>query len=413
MKKVRRILLAVMGALAVQGFSEPFRVLNPEAKSIKSDVKVELGEGCGETREEALQEALKDVLQKVVGVYVDSDFRMNNDEIIKDQIITHSNGFIEKYTVLDEADEENGRGKVVTIRARVKIREVFNRIKKIVPTQTVAVDGALVSNEVENQLNAEKLLRNLLEDFDIRSIMEIKLADSIRPEIQSSKDGVVVMRYAFVVKYSDQKYYKEFLPRLDHVMNQIAKGKPKMCSEEISIHEKGLIPSRGISPIWGWNGHSVTGREYYGVDCIGLNEETRRKASVVVEINQDGKNGGIVRLKEWPLSDYLLRLFVEMRDKTHRQHNGRLMCEVKVLNKQGDDLASSVIDIPILTEKILPPVLRTICLARVESSGRCSHCYYNLDKFVGFIDVPINQSDLSKIKSVQIKLITKNEGEEE
>lgn len=68
------------------------KVLSAEGMSLKGSLKVEYGEGHGDTIDEALKEAMKDVLQKVVGVYVDSDFRMNNDQIIKDEIITHSNG---------------------------------------------------------------------------------------------------------------------------------------------------------------------------------------------------------------------------------------------------------------------------------------------------------------------------------
>lgn len=77
------------------------KVLSAAGLAVNEDIKVEFGEGIGETKDEALKEAIRDVLQRVVGTYVDSDFRVENDKIIKDQIITHSNGFIERYKIMD------------------------------------------------------------------------------------------------------------------------------------------------------------------------------------------------------------------------------------------------------------------------------------------------------------------------
>lgn len=224
--------------------AEDQKVLSAEGLAVKDDIKIEFGEGHGETTDEALKEAMKDVLQKVVGVYVDSDFRVNNDEIIQDEIITHSNGFIDHYKKMDEEDDKNGRGKVVTIKAWVKMRDFVNRMKKIAPSQKVKVDGLLMYNELGNNLNAEALLRKEFENFDpIMDLMEVKLIDSVRPSIQSSTDDSVVLRYAYIVKYSNDKYYKKFLPRISALLDQIAdkKVEPKKCLmrslKSMPIHE--------------------------------------------------------------------------------------------------------------------------------------------------------------------------------
>lgn len=210
------------------------------AMAMKGAIKVEYGDGYGETTDEALKEAMKDVLQKVVGVYVVSDFRMNNDKIIKDEIITHSNGFIDHYKKMEGDDDPNGRGKVVTIKAWVKMRDFVNRMKKIVPSERINVDGVLIDADLENDISAEALLRREIENIDPANLLEVRLLES-RPKIVSVDEDVVTMRYLYVVRYSDEQYHKVFLPRIKSVLNQIAIKKDVNETLEFSLSRQTYI----------------------------------------------------------------------------------------------------------------------------------------------------------------------------
>lgn len=397
---------------------KPVRVLSPEAKSIKGDIKVELGEGHGETREEALKEALKDVLQKVVGVYVDSEFRMNNDEIIKDQIITHSNGLIEEYKVLDEADDENGRGKVVTIRARVRIRDFVARVKKIAPAQTVAVDGVLMASDIGNQLNAEALLRKELEDLDLTSLMEVKIEKSIKSEILSSKDGVVVMRYAYTVRYSPKKYYKEFLPRLDRVLTQIANAKPKTTIVEAKITKQDMMPIGMGDYVMNqiWPGKFVQNYRVWIRDAYYSSPDLRTKVAFAVS---DVSKSGVIRVREWPLSDHLLGVFRELHDKAYDEHP-EIKCSLNIFDAADNVVATATTPVPIIMRRIgdpagslkngFSPLLHILGgVGRDESIDHCSDRIL-ATKAIGFIDIPINAEDVSRIKALRIKLESNSKG---
>ena len=98
-----KLVSCVMALMAVcNGYSaEKRKIFSAEGLALAEDLKVEFGEGIGGTRDDALKEAMSDVLQRVVGVYVDSDFRVENDKIIKDQILTHCNGFIEPWADME------------------------------------------------------------------------------------------------------------------------------------------------------------------------------------------------------------------------------------------------------------------------------------------------------------------------
>ncbi|MCR4664164.1 MAG: hypothetical protein K5660_02220 [Paludibacteraceae bacterium] len=59
-------------------------------------VKV-MGRGVGADKAEALKDAYRDAVERAVGLYVDAEQMMKNEELVKDQILTHSNVYIDKY----------------------------------------------------------------------------------------------------------------------------------------------------------------------------------------------------------------------------------------------------------------------------------------------------------------------------
>lgn len=400
-----------------QSKSAPQKVLSAEGLAVKDELKVEFGEGHGETTDEALKEAMRDVLQKVVGVYVDSDFRMNNDEIIRDEIITYSNGFIDHYKKMDEEDDKNGRGKVVTIKAWVKMRDFVNRMKKIAPSQTVKVDGVLLDNELGNKLNAEALLRKEFENFDpVMDLMEVGIVDSVRPEVQSSQDGAVVLRYVYEIKYSKEKYYKKFVPRVNQLFGQISDAKPVDKSVSFKVAKVNLCPINGANDEE-WAKWSLVGFSLQ--DSTGWSRSlTRRlRPAAVQRINR----GGIATIREWSLSEHLWKVYHECLSRAGVRLDGGgynvcfageedVNCVFSLLDKGNNMLSQSV-------QKI---ARRKIVLGKVGGAfvplmpTRYDDDFEGVkfnDRFVGHIDISIDKDDVSKIKSAEIKLETTNKGE--
>ncbi len=393
------------------------KVLSVEGMTLKEAVKVEYGEGYGETADEALKEAMKDVLQKVVGVYVDSDFRMNNDQIIKDEIITHCNGFIDHYKKIEESDDPNGRGKAVTIRAWVKMRDFVNRMKKIVPRQRVEMDGVLLDNEIGSNVSAEALLRNEFETLDpILDLMEIGLVSSIRPEIQSNRDGAISLRYVFQIRYSKDKYYNKFIRRIEALLDQVSTKRMTRTVPfklaQVSCHPWMM---EGI-----WKRQQV--QAYYLCYDQSLWES---KSKVVISVIKSITRGGAASVREWEVSEHLKRVYDKIR-KEYYWKNKSVQCVFSVLDENGQELSRAVQNISIRclqwdSFEEAPDFIPFICgtdnvtseseLKIVCSNFRptVSRCY--VDKYIGYIDIMIDRADVKKIKSAEIKLETNNQGE--
>ncbi len=73
--------------------------------SVGETVQVK-GKGVGTTQESALKDAYRSAVEAAVGLYVDAEQMMKNDEVIKDQILTQSNAYIEKYEIKGRSERE-------------------------------------------------------------------------------------------------------------------------------------------------------------------------------------------------------------------------------------------------------------------------------------------------------------------
>lgn len=88
MKKIKMILAwaGILACLAIFGQD--------------SDLVQVKGKGTGETEEIALRDAYRDAVETAVGLYVDAEQMVKNDQLIKDEILTQSNAYIEDYKEL-------------------------------------------------------------------------------------------------------------------------------------------------------------------------------------------------------------------------------------------------------------------------------------------------------------------------
>lgn len=421
------------------------KVLSAAGLAVNEDIKVEFGEGIGETKDEALKEAIRDVLQRVVGTYVDSDFRVENDKIIKDQIITHSNGFIERYKIMDTDQAPDGRGIQVTIKAWVKIRDFVNRMKGVAPIQRVKVDGLLLNNELENKHSAEKLIQKEFEQLNpVNDLLKASLVTSIKPIVQESSDDSVTLRYIFTIEYSYENYYKKFLPRMMSVLDQVAVKPPQNRGIQAKMVPIKQFPMGALGEYDVFKDVSVSGY------CLMYDPEMLRRrdknmVSAIIKIN----NTGLVTLKEWSLTKRLKILFMDSISKVFYS-NGVCACTLRLLDANGEELTQGRVQLPTgilfvdffdglsyggnyasflqnarhpnCSAPELAPVMKCSFVAIPDQVGDAMWQAWEkfitrgtaygitgdrkvmFDKIAAYIDVVIDRNDIARIKTAEIKL---------
>ena len=199
-------------------------------------VKVK-GRGVGADKVEALKDAYRDAVERAVGLYVDAEQMMKNEELVKDQILTQSNAYIEKFNVTKEATKPNGLVEV-QILAEVRKTALTKKISDVMPTMTVDVATASHNAHVQAVTDAKMqddalaLVKNEFKGFDpVRQLMTVSLVSS-RPEIEKIKGDADNVRlwYAVDVKVDEAKYYGELVPRWTRLLDQIKTSLPKRIS---------------------------------------------------------------------------------------------------------------------------------------------------------------------------------------
>lgn len=99
-----------------------------------------IASGTGDTVESAKKDAYRAAVEQVVGTIVDADTLVENDELIKDKVLTYSAAYVEGADVIGQP-EQTADGLVrVKIRARVRKTALEEKVREIKPS-TAEVSG--------------------------------------------------------------------------------------------------------------------------------------------------------------------------------------------------------------------------------------------------------------------------------
>ena len=178
---IKKIVAAASLLAAACTFADTAEIVNVE------------GRGVGASKAEALKDAYRDAVERAVGMYVDAEQKMKNEELVEDQILTQSNAYIEKYEVVKEKAKPNGLVEI-RINAEVKKSALTKKLSDVMPKQTFAlgddaqnIHSRVVTKEKRNG-DAAVLLENVLKDVNpVKQLMKLSLADT-KP-ILKSVDG--------------------------------------------------------------------------------------------------------------------------------------------------------------------------------------------------------------------------------
>lgn len=132
--------------------------------STKDEVELTVN-GDGKTTEEATKEALRSAISQAYGVFVSANTTLLNDELlVKDEIVTLTNGNIKKYEEVANVTLPNGN-KSVTLKATVCISKLVSYAES--KGATVEFAGATFAMNMKmkelNKKNELKTLRHLEE----------------------------------------------------------------------------------------------------------------------------------------------------------------------------------------------------------------------------------------------------------
>ena len=214
--KLRTLLCVAMSLLALSGVCE-------EVETVEV-----FGKGIGTDKTEALKDAYRGAVEHAVGLYVDAEQMVENEELVKDQILTQSNAYIERYKIAKEGISENGLI-TITILADVRKRELTRKISNAMPSNKVDLSG--ISKDLHAQIvtdfkatdDALSIIRNELKDLQpLKQMMKVSLG-TVKPVVEPVQEDNTLVRlwYPVTIEVDKTKYYNKFVPRWSRIFDQI------------------------------------------------------------------------------------------------------------------------------------------------------------------------------------------------
>ena len=123
--------------------------------------------GQGKTQLEAQHNALRSAIEQASGAFISSNTEILNDEVIKDEIISITNGNIQEFTIISEIKIPNGEY-AVTLKATVSLQKLVSFINN--NGGQAELNGGLfaanVKQQVLNEENEVKTIQNMCNVLD-------------------------------------------------------------------------------------------------------------------------------------------------------------------------------------------------------------------------------------------------------
>ena len=273
------------------------------------------GKGVGTDKTEALKDAYRDAVERAVGLYVDAEQMMKNEELVKDQILTQSNAYIEKYDVAKETAKPNGLVEV-QILAEVRKTVLAKKISDVMPEKKYALSDGLedahakLTTLEKRGADGVALLEKALKDFNpFRQSIDISLASTegvVGGSNAYGKTGTDAVQVNYLLKMRfDSKRFFEKVSFLKEVLDQIS----VITSQEVTI-DSGVLKTSDVASLVSEAKKNALTTGFFprGQDGISIKlplvAKGGNKVLLVAKVNKYGTYSGYV----YQLSDDTLKI---------------------------------------------------------------------------------------------------------
>ena len=187
--KAKIFLLALLIGLSICSVQSVARdsvavLATGEQRNVNDEVTL-VASGKASDSEKAITIALRSAIEQAYGTFVSANTTILNDNLVKDEIVTISNGNIKSYEMLSDVKCEDGQD-MVTVKATVCISKLVSYAKSKGASAEFAGATFAQSMKIKElyKQNEAKALENLLTQvkFMLPSCYDLELSDIGEPE---------------------------------------------------------------------------------------------------------------------------------------------------------------------------------------------------------------------------------------
>jgi hypothetical protein len=198
--------------------------------------------GYGNTPDDAEKSAIQKAVRKAIGEFVDAETIAQNGELIKDEVLTYSDGFVESKKILTGPEKDPDLGVfAITIEAKVVRNKLIERLKEskisfsevsgddlwtqaVSKVENVQDGRALLNKFVNEEMLPERLL--VAEVVSNDSAGNLLRGNEAKPSQRPDYDkGTSELSFFIEVRYDLEAYYGQVVPRLVALLEKICQAK--------------------------------------------------------------------------------------------------------------------------------------------------------------------------------------------
>lgn len=216
----------------------------PELSTSNGKISVQ-AEGVGQTKIEAFNAAWVEAVRLGVGMFMTSSTTVVDDKLTE-EIVTHSRGTVNSYSVLEE--RKTADGWQVRIAANID-QDILQETVAASQSKVIAVDGKNMAAQLSSMQTRQKSEVELLSgdsgvlDFKDCLVHDVKLH-------QGKRDGKP-FTYAVHKLYIDPNKYLFKVKNAMTVLNSVAVSKSEGTFKNIDVNESAFATIKNVSTIDG------------------------------------------------------------------------------------------------------------------------------------------------------------------
>jgi hypothetical protein len=201
---------------------KPLPAINPAGEKKETHLASGPGKeftvtGVGADPNKAIQDAFSRAIQQAVGLLVDAEAVVKNDRLIRDEVLTYSRGYMEKYEVVRQW-QEGGlyHAEIRALVARHKLVEKLKGLKLAVREVSGEIAARQIDFDAMNESQAAEIFRKRLAEFDMATLVKVQIVGN--PEI--TRNGATANMRIKVRVSPDLAQWNKFRQNLQPVLNK-------------------------------------------------------------------------------------------------------------------------------------------------------------------------------------------------
>lgn len=181
-----------------------------------------VSKGMGTTEDGAYKNAISNAVEQTIGLYIKSESMVSNAQLIKDEILSYSGGYVKDIKIIRQEKDTDGlfsvtiQANVVSTKLKLKLEAINIAVQK--------VDGGSLFGEAISKISEKKNAAEIFEKTVSKYPSAAYVYNIGKPEVKSTNQstGTVTMIIPISISWDES-----FLAEFEQMLSKIAKKELK------------------------------------------------------------------------------------------------------------------------------------------------------------------------------------------